>query len=106
VLRKNEGPVDRVTRVAAGALLVVAGLFVLDGLQASALGLVAAGFGAWLMATGGVGVCPGYIPIGISTLGTRHGPFGIRLPRRRRPVSPSPSTDVQVVYRRRQDAQR
>jgi hypothetical protein len=106
MLRKNEGPVDRSIRVAAGALLIVVGLFVLDGLQASPLGLVAAGFGAWFIATGALGVCPAYIPFGISTFGTRHGPFGIRLRRRQRPVSTSPFTDVQVVHRRREDALR
>lgn len=106
MLRKNEGPVDRAIRVAAGALLIVVGLFVLDGQQASALGLVVAGFGAWLLATGAIGVCPAYIPLGISTLRTTHGPFGITLRTVQRPVSPSPLTDVPVVHRNREDALR
>ena len=103
MLRKNEGPVDRAVRAAAGALLIVVGLLVLEGLQASTLGLAAAGLGAWFLATGAFGVCPAYIPLGISTLGTRHGPFGIRLPTRQRPVSATPVTDVRVVHRSRED---
>jgi hypothetical protein len=106
MFRNNEGPVDRGIRIAAGALLIAAGLFGFDGLQASILGLAAVAFGVWFIATGAVGVCPLYRPFGITTLGTTHGPFGIRLRRAQRPLSTSPHTDVPVVYRSREDALR
>jgi hypothetical protein len=106
VFRKNEGPVDRGIRTAGGALLVAVGLFALDGLQATILGLVVAAFGIWFIATGAVGLCPLYHPFSISTLGTTHGPFGIRLRRAQRPVSSTPQTDVPVVHRGREDALR
>jgi Inner membrane protein YgaP-like, transmembrane domain len=106
MFRKNEGPADRGIRVAAGALLVAVGLFGLDGLQASILGLAVVAFGVWFIATGAVGVCPLYRPFGITTVGTTHGPFGIRLRRVQRPLSTSPRTDVPLVHRSREDALR
>jgi hypothetical protein len=65
---KNEGPTDRVIRVVGGFLLIAAGLFVLGGIEASVVGIVVAAFGGWLFVTGAVGVCPGYVPFGFSTL--------------------------------------
>jgi hypothetical protein len=47
MLRKNEGTVDRAIRVTVGAVLAPIGLFVLDGLQGSVVGIVAAAFGSW-----------------------------------------------------------
>jgi hypothetical protein len=69
MLRKNEGTVDRAIRVTVGAVLAPIGLFVLDGLQGSVVGIVAAAFGSWFIFTGVIGVCFLYIPFGINTLG-------------------------------------
>jgi hypothetical protein len=74
---KNEGPIDRAIRLFAGILLGAVGLFLLGGIEASAVGIVVGAFGLWFTVTGATGRCPLYVPFGISTLGTRHGPFGI-----------------------------
>jgi hypothetical protein len=104
MFRKNEGPVDRAIRLVGGAVLIVIGLTVLDGLDGSVLGIVVAAFGGWFAATGAIGWCPLYVPFGISTLGTTHGPFGIRLRTTHRPRSSE--SEVPVVRRSRQDALR
>jgi hypothetical protein len=101
---KNEGPVDRAIRLVAGASLIVIGLFLLEGLQGGALGLVATAFGLWFVATGAIGWCPLYVPFGISTSRTMHGPFGITLRTRRGPAAASSESDVPVVRRSREDA--
>ena len=63
-LQVNEGPIDRIVRVAAGiALLAVA----LLGLVASPLSLVAGAVGVILVATGALGFCPLYALVGFST---------------------------------------
>jgi hypothetical protein len=103
---KNEGPVDRVIRVLAGIVLIAVGLVVLGPVEASVAGIVVAAFGGWLVATGAIGVCPLYVPFGISTLGTTHGPFGIRLRTTHGPAARSSEGDVPVVRRSRQDALR
>ncbi len=68
MFKRNEGILDRVVRVALGMGLVPAGLFWFGGLQGSVVGLVAAGLGGLGLITGFTGVCPLYIPLGISTL--------------------------------------
>jgi hypothetical protein len=68
MFRKNEGPVDRAIRVVGGLGLTAVGLFLLGGLEASTVGIVVAAFGFWFTATGVIGVCPGYVPFGFSTL--------------------------------------
>lgn len=68
MFKRNEGILDRTVRVALGLVLLPVGLFLLGGLQASALGLVVASLGGWLLITGITGVCPLYIPFGINTL--------------------------------------
>jgi hypothetical protein len=103
---KNEGPADRTIRVVAGFVLIAVGLFVLGGVEASVAGITVAAFGGWLVATGAIGVCPLYVPFGINTLGTTHGPFGIRLRTTHGPAARSSDNDVQVVRRSRQDALR
>jgi Protein of unknown function (DUF2892) len=103
---RNEGPVDRTIRVVAGFVLIAVGLFVLGGVEASVAGVVVAAFGGWLVATGAIGVCPLYVPFGIDTLGTTHGPFGIRLRATHGQAAPSSESDVPVVRRSRQDALR
>lgn len=103
---KNEGPADRAIRVVAGFVLIAVGLFVLGGVEASVAGIVVAAFGGWLVATGAIGVCPLYVPFGISTSGTTHGPFGIRLRTTHGPAARSSDCEVPVVRRSRQDALR
>jgi hypothetical protein len=49
-------------------MLLLVGLFWLGGVQGSVLGLVVTGFGLLPLITGLTGVCPLYIPFGISTL--------------------------------------
>lgn len=67
MLRKNEGPLDRTIRIVLGIVLLSAGLFALDGLQGSGVGIVAAAFGGWLILTGAIGFCPLYVPFAFST---------------------------------------
>ena len=65
---KNEGLIDRTIRVVAGIVFIAVGLFPLEALEVSIAGIVAAAFGLWLIVTGAIGVCPGYVPFGINTL--------------------------------------
>lgn len=63
-IQVNEGPLDRVVRVAAGtALLAIAVL----GVVASPLSMVAGGVGVILVATGVTGFCPLYSLLGVSS---------------------------------------
>ena len=68
MFKRNEGTLDRILRVALGTVLLPAGLFWLGGLQGSIVGLLAIGLGVIGWFTGFIGVCPLYIPFGISTL--------------------------------------
>lgn len=68
MLKRNEGTIDRVLRVLVATVLLLAGLFWLGGLQGRALGLIVAVFSLLPLTTGVTGVCPMYIPFGISTL--------------------------------------
>ena len=68
MFKRNEGILDRIVRVALGLVLLPAGLFWLGGLQGSVPGLLIAGLGVMGLITGFTGVCPLYIPFGISTL--------------------------------------
>ncbi len=68
MFKRNEGLLDRSVRVAVGLVLLPAGLFWFGGLQGNVPGLLAAGLGAWVLITGIAGVCPLYLPFGISTL--------------------------------------
>jgi len=63
-LQVNEGPVDRVARVAAGIALLALALL---GVIASPLSWIAGALGAILVATGASGFCPIYAILGIST---------------------------------------
>jgi hypothetical protein len=68
MFKRNEGIIDRTLRVILATVLLLVGLFLLGGLQGTVLGLVIAGFGSLALITGLSGVCPLYIPFGISTL--------------------------------------
>lgn len=68
MFKRNEGILDRIVRVALALVFLPTGIFLLGGLQGSVLGLVVAGLGVLALITGITGVCPLYIPFGISTL--------------------------------------
>ncbi len=77
--RRNVGGLDRAFRVALGAVFVASGLFLLDGLGGSVPGLVIAAVGLLGLATGAIGFCLVYVPLGISTAGKARR-SGISLP--------------------------
>ncbi|CRI63761.1 conserved hypothetical protein, putative membrane protein [Thiocapsa sp. KS1] len=58
-LIRNVGKTDRIVRLAAGGLLVFAGI-VMPSTLVSIIGLV-------VLATGAVGTCPAYMPLNINT---------------------------------------
>ena len=60
----NEGPIDRVVRVAAGVALLAVALL---GVVAFPLSWIAGAIGLVLVATGGTGFCPLYSLRGVST---------------------------------------
>lgn len=68
MFKRNEGKLDRIVRLALATVLLPAGLFWLGGLHGSVLGLLATVFGVLALITGLTGVCPTYIPFGVSTL--------------------------------------
>lgn len=62
-MNKNEGNLDRIIRIAAGAALLVAGF----GFVSGALGIVLAAVGGILTVTGLIGWCPLYALFGFNT---------------------------------------
>jgi hypothetical protein len=68
MFKQNEGILDRILRVVLGIVLLPTGLILFGVLKGNVLSLVIAGFGLWVLITGLTGVCPLYIPFGISTL--------------------------------------
>jgi hypothetical protein len=62
-MTRNVGTTDRIIRVAAGVALLLLGAFGPLGWW----GLI----GLAPIATAAIGWCPGYLPFGISTCGTR-----------------------------------
>jgi hypothetical protein len=67
MFRHNVGGLDQAVRLAFGAILLPAGLFLLGGLGGSLTGLVVAAAGLIGLATGAAGYCPLYVSFGIST---------------------------------------
>lgn len=65
MLRRNVGGVDRVVRLALGAILFCGGLFLLIG--KSSIGVIVAVVGLLVLLTGVVRFCALYIPFDIST---------------------------------------
>jgi len=65
MLRRNVGGIDRVLRVTLGAILFLAGLFLLAG--KATLGVIVTVVGLLALLTGVVRFCALYIPFGIST---------------------------------------
>lgn len=72
MLHRNEGPLDRTIRIAAGIVLVPLGLFVLDGVGGGIGGLVVAGVGTLALVTGATGFCLLYALFGFSTVRGRY----------------------------------
>jgi Protein of unknown function (DUF2892) len=105
--RKNIGPLDRAIRLAGGAVLFGAGLFLLGGLEASAVGIVVAALGLWFMVTGAIGRCPLYVLLGISTLREWQGSVeqspGSRRPHESSVYPPSPNRPDGLVQRPQRD---
>lgn len=62
-MTKNEGNLDRIIRIVAGAALLVAGF----GFASGALAIVLAALGFIFVATGLAGWCPLYALFGVST---------------------------------------
>ncbi len=65
IFRRNVGGIDRVVRVAAGAILFAIGLFRFSRGNSYALELII--LGLFVMSMAGIGFCPLYLPFGIST---------------------------------------
>lgn len=68
MFQRNEGPVDRTIRIVLGVLLLLVGLWLLNGLGGAAGGIIVAVIGAILLITGITGFCGLYRLLGISTL--------------------------------------
>ena len=65
-MKHNMGTVDRLLRAIVGPVLIVLGLVFGAGSVPGVVAFVLAGIA---LVTAAVGVCPGYIPFGISTRG-------------------------------------
>jgi len=63
-MKRNMGTIDRLVRAIAGLVFTVLGLVVGAG---SIFGVVAFVLAGIALVTAALGVCPGYIPFGIST---------------------------------------
>lgn len=64
-MKTNVGGIDRILRIAVGALLIVLAALNVIGLWGY--------IGVVLVATGLLRVCPAYLPFGISTCGHKSG---------------------------------
>lgn len=64
-MKTNVGGIDRILRIAVGALLIVLAALNVIGLWGY--------IGVVLVATGLLRVCPAYLPFGISTCGNKSG---------------------------------
>jgi Protein of unknown function (DUF2892) len=68
MLHRNEGPLDRALRLAAGIVLLPLGLFALGGAHGAIAGLVLAVPGVIGLVTAATGFCPTYTLFHFSTL--------------------------------------
>jgi hypothetical protein len=64
---KNVGSVDRAVRGTVGLLAIVLAFTVLGVLSGSVAGLAAAAVGVVLLTTSIAGMCPLYVPFGLTT---------------------------------------
>ncbi len=65
--QRNVGGLDRAIRLALGAPLLTAGLFLAGATRGEPLGVLFALVGLVALVTGATGRCPLYVPFGIST---------------------------------------
>jgi len=70
MFKKNMGRFDRTVRFIAGVALIPIGLLFLGGWQGHLTGILVTVFALLPLVTSVTGFCPGYIPFGISTLGS------------------------------------
>jgi len=63
-MKQNVGTIDRIIRVASGAVLAGLGF---TGVIAGAAGIITGVVGVVLIVTGAVGFCPLYAALGLST---------------------------------------
>lgn len=81
MLKRNMGGLDRTLRFVAGVALMPIGLFALGGWQGHLLGALVAVAALMMLVTSLTGFCPGYVPLGISTIGRKRNPASSELPR-------------------------
>ena len=67
MIKQNEGTVDRVIRLIAGAVLLIIAFLVLDAADAGGGGIALAAIGAVLLVTAATGFCAGYAVFRFST---------------------------------------
>ena len=70
-LCKNVGTVDRAVRGLVGIVALVLAFTMLNVMEGAIGGIVAAGVGAIMLLTAAIGMCPLYLPIGLSTCKTK-----------------------------------
>jgi len=70
-LCKNVGTVDRAVRGLVGVVALVLAFTMLNVMEGAIGGIVAAGVGAIMLLTAAIGMCPLYLPIGLSTCKTK-----------------------------------
>ena len=66
-MKSNEHTIDRIIRVALGAIALAAAFMSLGVMEGQIMGIVVAAVGAILVLTGIVGFCPAYKICGMST---------------------------------------
>jgi len=64
---KNVGPIDRGLRALIGIVALVIAFTSLGVMDGSIAGIIAAAVGAVMLLTAALGLCPLYVPIGLST---------------------------------------
>ncbi len=67
MFKKNVGRLDRTVRLIVGVALIPIGLFLLGGWQGNSTGILVAVLALIPLVTGLIGLCPAYVPFGIST---------------------------------------
>lgn len=68
---KNVGTADRAVRGFVGVVALVLAFTMLNVMEGAIGGIVAAGVGAIMLLTAAIGMCPLYVPIGLSTCKTK-----------------------------------
>lgn len=74
MFRHNMGRLDRSLRFIAGVAIILIGALALTWWQSTLGGILLLVLASVLLGTSLTGVCPAYIPCGISTVGRPHKP--------------------------------